>query len=143
MERDRLFPTIRRREPAVVDGAGLSMSRMWQRIHAGRGAANPGQAQPRLAQLLPPDAMGGLDAATRLLADAIANDRHIVVVGDFDCDGATACAVGVRGLRMLGARRVSHAVPNRIIHGKIGRTSCRERGWMARGATSRLNKRRR
>ena len=69
-------------------------------------------AQPRLAQLLPPDSMGGLDAATALLADAITHDRHIVVVGDFDCDGATACAVGVRGLRMLGARRVSHAVAN-------------------------------
>src|SRR5690606_36532081 len=53
----------------------------------------------------------------QLLADAIAGDRHIVVVGDFDCDGATACAAGVRGLRMLGARRVSHAVPNRIVHG--------------------------
>ena len=39
------------------------------------------------------------------------------MVGDFDCDGATACAVGVRGLRMLGAKRVSHAVPNRILHG--------------------------
>ncbi len=39
------------------------------------------------------------------------------MVGDFDCDGATACAVGVRGLRMLGARRVSHAVPNRMVHG--------------------------
>ena len=61
--------------------------------------------------------MGGLDVATRLLADAIAQDRHIVVVGDFDCDGATACAVGVRGLRLLGARRVSHAVPNRAVHG--------------------------
>ena len=61
--------------------------------------------------------MGGMDAATALLADAIAQDKHIVVVGDFDCDGATACAVGVRGLRMLGARRVSHAVPNRAVHG--------------------------
>ncbi len=61
--------------------------------------------------------MGGIDAATALLADAIARDRHVVVVGDFDCDGATACAVAVRGLRMLGARRVSHAVPNRIVHG--------------------------
>jgi len=52
-----------------------------------------------------------------LRADGRAGDRHIVVVGDFDCDGATACAVGVRGLRMLGARRVSHAVPNRMVHG--------------------------
>ncbi|HZV22416.1 MAG TPA: DHH family phosphoesterase, partial [Luteimonas sp.] len=82
-----------------------------------RGAHGIDQAQPRLSQLLPPDSLGGLDAATTLLAAAIAADRHIVVVGDFDCDGATACAVGVRGLRMLGAQRVSHAVPNRIVHG--------------------------
>ena len=88
-----------------------------RRVYAARGAAGIEQAQPRLTQLLPPDLLGGLEPATALLADAIARDRHIVVVGDFDCDGATACAVGVRGLRMLGARRVSHAVPNRIVHG--------------------------
>src|SRR3546814_1165026 len=57
------------------------------------------------------------DVCSSDLADAIAGDRHILVVGDFDCDGATACAVAVRGLRMLGARRVSHAVPNRMVHG--------------------------
>ncbi|HEU0307119.1 MAG TPA: single-stranded-DNA-specific exonuclease RecJ, partial [Lysobacter sp.] len=72
---------------------------------------------PRLANLLPPHSLGGLDAATALLAEAMEHDRHIVVVGDFDCDGATACAVGVRGLRLLGARQVSYAVPNRIVHG--------------------------
>jgi len=52
-----------------------------------------------------------------LLAAAIAADRRILIVGDFDCDGATACAVGVRGLRLLGARDVVHAVPNRMLHG--------------------------
>lgn len=88
-----------------------------RRLYAARGATTIELAQPRLAHLLAPDRMGGLDAAVALLAQAIAQDRHIVVVGDFDCDGATACAVGVRGLRMLGARRVSHAVPNRIVHG--------------------------
>ncbi len=61
--------------------------------------------------------MGGIDAAARLLADAMEADRHIVIVGDFDCDGATACAVAVRGLRLLGAKRVSYAVPNRMVHG--------------------------
>ena len=76
-----------------------------RRLYAMRGAGAWDDAQPRLARLHPPDAMGGMDAATALLAEAIAQDRHIVVVGDFDCDGATACAVGVRGLRMLGARR--------------------------------------
>ncbi|KAF1697764.1 single-stranded-DNA-specific exonuclease RecJ [Pseudoxanthomonas koreensis] len=88
-----------------------------RRIYAARGAHTPELARPRLAGLLPPDALHGLDAATTLLQRAIAEDRHIVVVGDFDCDGATACATGVRGLRMLGARRVSHAVPNRMVHG--------------------------
>ena len=88
-----------------------------RRVYAARGAGTPELARPRLAELLPPDAMHGVDAATSLLQQAIAQDRHIVVVGDFDCDGATACATGVRGLRMLGARHVSHAVPNRMVHG--------------------------
>jgi len=94
-----------------------SVSPLLRRLYAARGATVIEQAQPRLAQLLPPDTLSGLDAATALLADAIAAGSHIVVVGDFDCDGATACAVGVRGLRLLGARRVSHAVPNRMVHG--------------------------
>ncbi len=88
-----------------------------RRVHAARGSANGDQAMPRLAGLLPYAGLSGIGAAAGLLRDAIARDAHIVVVGDFDCDGATACAVGVRGLGMLGARRVSHAVPNRIVHG--------------------------
>src|SRR5690606_40544265 len=75
------------------------------------------EARPRLSALHPPDALGGITVAVQILRDAIDANRHIVVVGDVDCDGATACAVGVRGLRMLGARRVSHAVPNRGVHG--------------------------
>lgn len=110
-------PRIRRRQ---VDAAGSwpdSISPLLRRIYAGRGATDIAQAQPKLAQLLPPDSLSGLAGATALLADAIAGNRHIVVVGDFDCDGATACAVGVRGLRMLGATRVTPAVPNRMVHG--------------------------
>ncbi|AVS89773.1 single-stranded-DNA-specific exonuclease RecJ, partial [Paracidovorax avenae] len=55
--------------------------------------------------------------ASALLADAIAQDRRIVVVADYDCDGATACAVAVRGLRLLGARQVDYLVPDRIADG--------------------------
>lgn len=108
---------LRRRQPVEGGQWPPQFPPLLQRVYAARGATSIDQAQPRLANLLPPDAMLGLDLATDLLAEAIANDRHILVVGDFDCDGATACAVGVRGLRMLGARRVSHAVPNRMIHG--------------------------
>jgi single-stranded-DNA-specific exonuclease len=110
-------PRLRRRDAAPVGEWPPGFSPLLARLYAARGAASLDHAQPRLAQLLPPDGLSNLAAATALLADAIADDRHIVVVGDFDCDGATACAVGVRGLRMLGARRVSYAVPNRMVHG--------------------------
>ena len=109
--------TLRRRGPAEPGVWPDHVPVLLTRLYAARGALAVEQAQPRLAQLLPPDTLMGLDAATGLLAEAIVNDRHIVVVGDFDCDGATACAVGVRGLRLLGAKRVSHAVPNRMVHG--------------------------
>ncbi|MEF9979001.1 MAG: single-stranded-DNA-specific exonuclease RecJ [Thermomonas sp.] len=88
-----------------------------RRAHAARGSTGPDAAQPRLASLLPPAGMLGLDAAATLLRDAIAADRRIVVTADFDCDGATACAVALRGLRMLGARHVDFAVPDRQMHG--------------------------
>ncbi len=109
--------TIRRRARAVDGEWPDHVPPLLRRIYAARGALDVANSHPRLADLLSPDDLLGMDAATTLLASAIAGDRHIVVVGDFDCDGATACAVGVRGLRMLGARNVSHAVPNRMVHG--------------------------
>lgn len=113
--------TIRRRDAAdALDAQGdwpPQLSPLLRRVYAARGAPTYALAQPRLTQLLPPDALLGIDAAALLLADAMVAGRHIVVVGDFDCDGATACAVAVRGLRMLGAQQVSYAVPNRMVHG--------------------------
>ncbi|MEN5061602.1 single-stranded-DNA-specific exonuclease RecJ [Luteimonas sp. TWI1416] len=110
-------PTIRRRDSAPGGDWPETVPALLRRIYAARGAHDLQAAQPRLAGLLPPDALSNIDAAAALLADAIAQGRRILVVGDFDCDGATACAVAVRGLRMLGARNVVHAVPNRIVHG--------------------------
>ncbi|MET1024730.1 MAG: DHH family phosphoesterase, partial [Pseudoxanthomonas sp.] len=110
-------PRITRR--VVPEGGAwpASIPALLQRIYAARGALDDNQARPRLAQLHAPELLSGMDAAVTMLAQAIAEDRHIVVVGDFDCDGATACAVAVRGLVMLGARHVSPAVPNRVTHG--------------------------
>ncbi|MGY1424727.1 single-stranded-DNA-specific exonuclease RecJ [Lysobacter sp. A289] len=114
-----MTPISKLRRRPVVDSNSwpAQVPPLLQRIYGARGATSIDQARPKLANLLPPDTLRGLDAATRLLADAIAGGRQILVVGDFDCDGATACAVAVRGLRMLGARHVSHAVPNRMTHG--------------------------
>jgi len=88
-----------------------------QQVYAARGVACPDETGHRLAGLLPPDALGGLECATGLLANAIDGDARILIAGDFDCDGATGCAVGVRGLRMLGARNVGYVVPDRAVHG--------------------------
>lgn len=112
-----MAPTIRRRAADVRGDWPDSVPPLLRRVYAARGADDPALAQPKLAQLLPPDALGDLDAAAALLADAIAGGRRILVVGDFDADGATACALAVRGLRLLGARDVRHAVPNRLVHG--------------------------
>jgi single-stranded-DNA-specific exonuclease len=111
------MPRLVRRPSVELGGWPEGFPNLLARLYAARGATGFDQAQPRLANLLPPVLMGGMDDAVSLLADAMAANRHIVVVGDFDCDGATACAVGVRGLRMLGAGHVSYAVPNRMVHG--------------------------
>jgi single-stranded-DNA-specific exonuclease len=109
---------IRRRDPcAPGEGWGADVLPLLRRVYAARGIVDPALARPVASRLLPPDGLGGLEAATALLMDAIAARARILVVGDFDADGATACAVAVRGLRMLGATDVVHAVPNRMVHG--------------------------
>lgn len=110
-------PVIRRRECADAGTWPEDMPPLLRRIHAARGSTCIEQARPRLEHLPSPSLLGGMAQASALLSTAIAQDRHIVVVGDFDCDGATACALAVRGLRLMGARRVSPAVPNRMVHG--------------------------
>jgi single-stranded-DNA-specific exonuclease len=87
------------------------------RLLAARGVGSADELDTSPAKLLPPSAMQGAPEAGRLLADAIAAGRRIVVVADYDCDGATACAVALRGLRLLGAASVAYVVPDRAVHG--------------------------
>lgn len=88
-----------------------------QRIFAARGVFEPMQAEHRLSRMLSPRQLGGMDDAVALLVEAIANDWSILIAGDYDCDGATGTVVAIRGLRMLGARHVNYAIPNRFVHG--------------------------
>ncbi len=87
------------------------------RLYAARGVNGPDELDDALAKLLPPSTLLGADRAALLLADAIAQDKKLCVVADYDCDGATACAVAVRGLRLLGARHVDYLVPDRVVDG--------------------------
>ncbi len=89
------------------------------RLFAARGVREPAELDDGLARLIPPDQLRGTREAAQLLADTLAAGGHIVVVADYDCDGATACAVALRGLAMLGAQpgTLHYVVPDRAIHG--------------------------
>jgi single-stranded-DNA-specific exonuclease len=86
-------------------------------LYAARGIHSMDELHDGLAKLLPPASLKGNLEAARLLADAMAADRKICVVADYDCDGATACAVALRGLALLGARHISYLVPDRVTDG--------------------------
>ena len=89
------------------------------RLLAARGVRQPEELDDALAHLLPPQGLRGAEAAARLLADTLQRRRRLCVVADYDCDGATACAVLLRGLRLLGARAedLHYVVPDRAVHG--------------------------
>ncbi|MFZ6678544.1 single-stranded-DNA-specific exonuclease RecJ [Undibacterium sp. Tian12W] len=86
------------------------------RLYASRGATGEKELSTELNAMLPPAGLLHIDQAAKFLADAIAQNKKLVIVADYDCDGATACAVGLRGLRMLGAN-VDYIVPNRFEYG--------------------------
>ena len=86
------------------------------RLYAARGIARAAELDTALSALLEPSLLKGAAEAATLLADAIAAKRRLLIVADYDCDGATACAVGVRALRAFGAE-VTYLVPNRFDYG--------------------------
>ena len=99
----------------ALEQAGLHP--LLARLYAARGVHTSDELDDSLARLLPPSALQGVQQAAQLLADAIASDQRLCIVADYDCDGATACAVAVRGLRLLGARHVDYLVPDRVVDG--------------------------
>ena len=87
------------------------------KLYAARGVQTRDELDDSLAKLLPPSGLLGIETAAQLLADAIAKQAQICIVADYDCDGATACAVALRGLRLLGAQQVDYLVPDRVVDG--------------------------
>ena len=87
------------------------------RIYASRGVQSQAELGRNLKELLPDSEMKGMNEAVARLAHAIVSNESMLIVGDFDCDGATSTAVAILGLRMMGAAQVDYLVPNRFEYG--------------------------
>ena len=102
--------------PSLSRLTAQGMPPLLARVYAARGVSDMSMLGDTLDGMLPPTALKGIGDAVSLLTQAIAGDQKILIIADYDCDGATACAVAVRGLRMMGAQ-VDYLVPNRLVHG--------------------------
>lgn len=99
------------------DSLPASLHPVIRRILLARQISDEAGLDLELGRLEPPDTLSGIGQAARLLADALSSDKKLLVVGDFDADGATGTAVAVKALRLLGARHVDFKVPNRFEFG--------------------------
>lgn len=87
------------------------------RVYSSRNVKSEDELEHTLDRLPPFQKLKGIDAAVSILVGAIEKQQRILIVGDFDCDGATSTAVAVRGLRLMGASQVDFLVPNRFEYG--------------------------
>ncbi|VUS30165.1 single-stranded-DNA-specific exonuclease RecJ [Klebsiella spallanzanii] len=108
---------LRRREAA--DGADLpsDLPPLLQRLYASRGVRSAQELERGVKGMLPWSQLTGVEKAVEMLYGAFKQNLHIVVVGDFDADGATSTALSVLALRALGYGNVSYLVPNRFEDG--------------------------
>ena len=102
--------------PAVMPDLG-NLPPLLTRLYAARGVQSAADLDKGLARLIPYQQMKGMDAAVELLVQGLQQGQRMLIVGDFDADGATASTVGMLGLRMLGAAHVDYLVPNRFEYG--------------------------
>ena len=102
--------------PEILPFLG-EMPTLLTRLYAARGVQSQAELDKSLARLIPYQQLKGIDAAVDLLVVALEQRQRILIVGDFDADGATASTVGMLGLRLLGAAHVDYLVPNRFEYG--------------------------
>ncbi|MGY4531083.1 single-stranded-DNA-specific exonuclease [Pseudomonas sp. TE3786] len=102
--------------PATLPNLG-DLPPLLTRLYAARGVQSAAELDKGLARLIPYQQLMGIDAAVTLLVQALEQRQRILIVGDFDADGATASTVGMLGLRLLGAAHVDYLVPNRFEYG--------------------------
>ncbi|MGS2718759.1 single-stranded-DNA-specific exonuclease RecJ [Eionea flava] len=110
------MPAISRRQP-VSHQLTSAIHPLLQRVLSARGVTQDDDVNYQLKHLHPPTLLKGLPEAVVLLSNAVREQKNIVIVGDFDADGATSCALSILALRAMGARQVDFLVPNRFEYG--------------------------
>ncbi len=110
-------PRLRRRVAGFVDALPAGLHPVLRRVYAARGIAGPEDLSLELRSLLPVSTLDGIGPATELLAGHVEGGSRILVVGDFDADGATSTALVLRQLARLGHANAAMRVPDRMRHG--------------------------
>ncbi len=108
---------IIRRTPGQGTPRIADLPPLLQRLYAAREVSEAEELDRSLSRLPAPSRLSGMTEMIEQLIDAIRHDRSLLVIGDYDADGATATAVAVKGLRALGLKRVDYLVPNRFEYG--------------------------
>ena len=108
---------IKRRDPPLDVELPASLHPVLRRVFAARGIRTAADLDISLDGLHRTELLAGVDAAVDLLVAAITETRRILIVADFDADGATSCAVAIRALTAMGAHNVEFLVPNRFEFG--------------------------
>ena len=108
---------IRRSSNTTSSFESAGIHPVLMRVYAQRNIDSAEKVEYGLSHLLPFTELSGIDLAAALLVKAVKEQQHVLIVGDFDCDGATSSALAVRALRMLGAGQVDYLVPNRFEYG--------------------------
>jgi single-stranded-DNA-specific exonuclease len=109
---------IRRREThSSVQWDENKLHPLLARVYYGRGVRSSQDLDLGLTHLLPPAQLLNAERAAKMLADALAEQQRILIVGDYDADGATSTALALDALKSFGATQVSYLVPNRFEYG--------------------------
>ncbi len=112
-----MVSTIIQRENDGWQSLPTTWSARLRKVLASRGINDEADLFYELADLPKPEQMLGMNGAVQLLVQAITEQWRIMIVADFDTDGATSCAVAIRGLQAMGAKHLDYIVPNRFVHG--------------------------
>ncbi|PKH25286.1 single-stranded-DNA-specific exonuclease RecJ [Enterobacterales bacterium CwR94] len=113
----KLTTQLRRREAVEAPGLPDALAPLLRRLYASRGICDGAQLERGAKFLLPFSQLSGIDRAVAVLHQALAAGKRIMVVGDFDADGATSTALSVLALRSMGGNNIAYLVPNRFEDG--------------------------